>query len=122
MTTGSDNMQVTNNGLSKKWVLMDGHENLMRIGAVKLANEKNRDKNSFNEFSVRQAEKWSRNLLGVEIYFWLEIDVKSMGVYYVFVIYLFFFVWLYWVFTALRKLSVAVASGVYSEPCTGFSL
>lgn len=90
MTTGSDNMQVTNNGLSKKWVLMDGHENLMRIGAVKLANEKNQDKNSFNEFSVRQAEKWSRNLLGVEIYFWLEIDVKSMGVYYVFVIYLFF--------------------------------
>ena len=62
MTTGSDNMQVTNNGLSKKWVLMDGHENLMRIGAVKLANEKNQDKNSFNEFSVRQAEKWSRNL------------------------------------------------------------
>ena len=86
---------------------------------MKLANEKNQDKNSFNEFCVRQAEKWSRNLLGVEIYFWLEIDVKSMGVYYVFVI---FFIWLYWVFTALRKLSVVAASGVYSEPRTGVSL
>ena len=32
MTIGFDNMQVTNNDLSKKWVLMDGHENLMRIG------------------------------------------------------------------------------------------
>ena len=32
MTIGFDNMQVTNNDLSKKCVLMDGHENLMRIG------------------------------------------------------------------------------------------
>lgn len=119
MSIGFDNMEVTNDDLSEKWVLMDGHENLMRIGEVKLANEKSQDKNSSNEFCVRQVEKWSRNLLRVEIYFWLEIDVKSMGVYYVFVI---FFIWLYWVFSALRKLSVVATSGVYSEPCTGFSL
>ena len=96
MSIGFDNMEVTNDDLSEKWVLMDGHENLMRIGEVKLANEKSQDKNSSNEFCVRQVEKWSRNLLRVEIYFWLEIDVKSMGVYYVFVI---FFIWLYWVFS-----------------------
>ena len=40
-------MQVANNDLSKKWVLMDGHENLMRIGEVKLANEKKPRKKLF---------------------------------------------------------------------------
>ena len=54
---------------------------------------------------------------------WAESTIWDFFYIYKFIYFLFIYFWLYWVFVAARRLSLAAASGGYSLlQCVGFSL
>ena len=77
---------------------------------------------------ISYSEKcWKLNKVKDKELMCLGLEVEGRYVFLFFfkflLLLLFFFFWLHWVFVAMRRLSLAAASGGYSSLwCTGFSL